>query len=79
MRADHIPLPPRYLRTKEGTMQEFILKLHADRQADRTAGTELLENAAKRLNDDLRTLSDRIRDPHPLRETVFGSIRDFFK
>ncbi|WBU58033.1 hypothetical protein [Paracoccus sediminicola] len=63
----------------EGTMQEFILKLHEDRQAERKAETELLENAAKRLNHDLRTLSDRIRDPHPLRTTVFGSMRDFFK
>lgn len=63
----------------EGTMQEFILKLHEDSQAERKEETELLENAAKRLNDDLRTLSDRIRDPHPLRTTVFGSIRDFFK
>jgi hypothetical protein len=62
----------------EGTMRDFILKLHSERQANRKVETSALDNAAKRLIDDLKTLSDRIRDPHPLRATVFGSIRDFF-
>jgi hypothetical protein len=63
----------------KGTMRDFVLKLHYERQKDRKVETRLLDSAAKRLKDDLKTLSDRIRDPHPLRTTVFGSIRDFFR
>jgi hypothetical protein len=72
----------KYVRSdnlKDGDLTAFIEHLESVVAAEKREDYSALIGVEKRLTDMLAVLGKRIRDPHPLRETVGSTLSDMFR
>jgi hypothetical protein len=72
----------RYVRSdilKSGDLASFIDHLKAVVAEEKTEDYSAFKSLEDRLTDMIALLGERVRDPHPLRETVGATISDIFR